>query len=340
MIIMDINNQLADYIKRSGIIKFVDTVETSLDDSVLQVEKEAAFIREVQKATTMLDNSRYIPMKSDKHDIDRITMEIDLEDGSRNASTAAITLTDQDPDFTLNQLDAEKLMAKTRLTYEALEDNIEQGTLETTLTQLFGNAAGRSVEKVFIYGDQDLVAGVNVPSGYTMINGWVSKVDSDQIVYGGGSAGARDFDPSDIDDQLTVMYDALDPDYLEGSVFYLPSSKVSSYRRSLKSKDTPLGDQAVLQNGQLTFEGIPIYRVPALDIPINDSDFASNVSKEVSFLGRPANFVHGFKRGIMVESEKDIENQLYKFILSLRADCHFEDETKVVMGMPTTTAPG
>lgn len=334
---MDINQQLGEYIKKGGIIKFVDAVSTSLNTSVLQVEKEAAFIREMQKATVMLDGSRYIPMKSDKHDIDRITMELDLEDGSRNSSTGLITLTEQDPTFALNELDAVKLMAKTQITYEALEDNIEQGTLETTITQLFGNAAGRSLERVFIFGDETLSAGVNVPSGYTKVDGWAHEVDADQVVYGGGTANQRDFDPSDIDDMLTVMYDKLDPDYLEGAVFYLPTSKVSAYRRSLKSKDSPLGDQAVLQNGNLTFEGVPIRRVPALDYPVNNATFAANVSKEVAFLGRPSNFVHGFKRGIMVESDKDVEHQMYKFILSLRADCNFEDESKVVLAKPTTT---
>lgn len=47
-------------------------------------------------------------------------------------------------------------------------------------------------------------------------------------------------------------------------------------------------------------------------------------------LERPQNFVHGLKREIMVRSEKDIEYQMYKFILSLRGDCHYEDETKLL----------
>ena len=335
--VTDINTQLGDYIKRGGIIKFVDTVSGSLNVGVLQVEKEAAFIQELQKATVMLDGSRYIPMKSDKHDIDRITMEIDLEDGSRNSSTGIITLTGQDPDFAYNRLDAEKLMGKTQMTYEALEDNIEQGTLETTVTQLFGNAAGRSLERIFIFGDTDLTASSNVPSGYTMIDGWAAETDSDQILYGTGAG--KDFDEADIDDMLTEMYDALDPSYLDGAVFYLPTSRVSAYRRSLKSKDSPLGDQAVLQNGELTFEGIPLRGVPALDYPVNDADFSTYISTEVAFLGKPQNFVHGLKRGITVESDKDIEYQMYKFILSLRGDCEFEDETKVVLARPKDTSP-
>lgn len=328
---MNINQKLAEQIKNEGIIKFVDTVNTSLDTSVLQVEKEAAFVQAIQAASPMLDRSRYIRMASDKKDIDRIDMELDLEDGSRNSTTGVISLTDQDPDFTTNELDVEKLMAKTQLTYEAVEDNIEQGSLESTIISLFGRAAGRSLERIFIFGDTDLVAGANVPSGYPVIDGWIAKADSDQVLDSG------DFDDTDIETVMETMYDAMDPQYVDESVFYVAKSRESEYRRALKGKDTALGDTAVTGNNQLYFEGVPVIVVPALSYPIVNSNFNTNISKEVLFLGRPQNFVHGLKREIMVETDKNITNQMYDFVLSLRGDCHYEDETKVVVGRPSTT---
>lgn len=338
---MNVDKLMYDALQRGATLKFVDTIAGSnkITDGVLQVEKENQFIQAVQEATVMLDASRYIGMKGSKRDIDRIEFDIDLEAATRDSTTAAITLADQDPVFAMNQLSAEKLMAKFRLTYEALEDNLAQGLLESVLTSLFGNAAGRSLEKIFIYGDQDLSPGVNVPSGYAEIDGWISKVGTGQTLYGGGSSSARDFDPADIDDIFTEMYDALPAHQLGEAKFYVPRSYESLYRRSLKSKDSPLGDQAVLQDGSLTFEGVPIVPVPALDIPVVNSTFASNISPVVLFLGKPSNFVHGLQRGITVESEKDIENQLYKFVASLRGDCHFENEDNVVCAKPATTAP-
>lgn len=327
---MDINQKLAEAIKTNGIIKFVDTVSASLNTSELQVEKEAQFVQEMQAATVMLDGSRYIRMNSDKKDIDRINFELDLEDGSRNSSTAVITLTDQDPTFTLNELDAQKLMAKTRLTYEALEDNIEQGTLESTVTSLFAKAAGRSFERICIFGDQSLVAGVNVPSGYTKIDGWAHEADSDQILTSG------DFKATDVETVFETMYDKLDPQYLSNAVFYVPYSRETEYRRALKGRDTAMGDEAVAGANTLYFEGVPIKPVASLDYPINSATFASNISKEVLFLGPPQNFVHGLKREITIESDKDVENQVYKFVLSLRGDCEYENEEKVVVGKPST----
>lgn len=329
---ININEKLGEVIRNGGIFKFVDTVASSLNTSVLQVEKEAAFVQEMQKATVMLDKSRYIRMKSDKKDIDRISMELDLEDGSRNASTAAITLTDQDPTFALNELDAVKLMAKTRLTYEALEDNIEQGTLEGTVTSLFGKAAGRSFERIAIFGDTTLTASASVPSGYTKIDGWAKVADSNQILKSSAFS-----DGTDVENVFEVMIDEFDSSYLDGAVFYVPKRRETEYRRALKSKDTPLGDSAIEGSNQLYFEGCPVIPVPALDYPINSSTFNTNISKEVLFLGRPENFVHGLKREITVETDKDIENQIYKFVLSLRGDADYEDETKVVVAKPDTT---
>lgn len=338
---MNVDKLMYDAIQRGATLKFVDTIAGSnkITDGVLQVEKENQFIQAVQEATVMLDASRYIGMKGSKRDIDRIEFDIDLEAATRNASTGAITLTDQHPTFAMNQLSAEKLMAKFELTYEALEDNIAQGSLESVLTSLFGSAVGRSLEKIFIFGDQDLTPGSNIPSGYAEINGWISKVDSGQVLYGGGTTSARDFDPTDIDDIFTKMYDALPANQLNEAKFMVPRSYESLYRRSLKSKDSPLGDQVVLQNGSLTFEGVPIVPVPALDIPVTNATFAANIAPVSLFLGKPTNFVHGLQRGITVESDKDIENQMYKFVASLRGDCHFENENNVVLAKPLTTAP-
>ncbi len=332
-IMVNINQRLRQSILGGkAIIKFVDIVNTSLDESVLQVEKEAQFVQALQEASPMLDEGRFIGMKSSKKDIDRVEMEIDLEDGSRNSSTGVITLTDQDPDFYLNQLDAEKLMAKFRLTYEAIEDNIEGEGIQNTLAQLFGKACGRSLERIFIYGDTDLTPGVNIPSGYAVIDGWITKADSDQVLDSG------DFSATDVETVLEEMIDAYDASYLNpDTVFWVAQERITELRRALKSKDTELGDRAVEENGELKFEGVPLKRVPALSKPLQDADFAANISEEVLFLGNRKNFVHGLRRGITIESDKDIENQIYKFIASLRGDCHFENETKVVVGRPSTT---
>jgi HK97 family phage major capsid protein len=329
--VKNINDILRNHIRQHGVFKFVDIGEGKgkLNDSVLPVEKENDFVQAMQKATVLLDASRYIALKSAKHDIDRVDYEIELESGSRNQSTGEIKLTDQDPDFKLNELSVEKFMAKMRITTEAIEDNFKQKTLVSMLTDMFGRSAGRSFERICIYGNTQLPAIPEIPTGYRQINGWIQKKDHDKISY----------TDEKITDILRIMYDTLDPSYLDQAKFYVPTSRVSEYRRALQKRQTSLGDTSITSKGELLFEGIPVVPVPALDYPLRNPVFRDKISDETMFLGRPTNFVHGLLRQITIKSAEDIESDLVKFVLSLRGDCHFEDETKTIMAQHTKTKP-
>lgn len=328
---MNIHEKLYDLIKNNVTLKFIDIGkgDGKLDKGVLPPEKGKEFIQSLQKPTILLSDSRYVKMQSDTFDIDRINYDLDLEDGTRNQDTAQIKLKDQDPVFALNEMIARKLMAKTRLTTDAIEDSIAQKTFASTLMSLFGQAAGRSLERIFIYGNKNLTPSENVPSGYTQIDGWIRKAKN--VI--------KDFPNNKIEPILTKMYDTLDPSYLSTSKFYVPTSRESEYRRALQHRNTSLGDESVTKNNTLLFEGIPVVPVPALDIPVRDPVFRDNISSETLFLGRPSNFVHGLHREITIKSAEDIENDLFKFVLSLRGDCHFEDETKVVIAQPEPPKP-
>lgn len=332
---MNLNEALARIVREKGIIKFVDIGASSLNKGVLQTAKLNEFIQAMKEATVLLDAARLIPMESFSKDIDRIDMEIDLEAPVRDPVTGNITLSDQDPEFGLNNLDAVLLKAKTRLTQEAIEDNIQGNTLPSTLTSLFGAAGGRSLEKIFIYGDTAETGGT-VPTGYKAVDGWIKKTHANNKFYGGGTTSGRDFDPDDIDDIFTTLYDAQNRAYLSRSIYFVAPQRASQYRRSLKSRDTDLGDQANLQAGNLTFEGRPVVEVPALAAPLDDGTF---FGPEAVFFGPAANFVYGMWKTVTIRSDEDVENDMWKFFLRLRGDCHFENEKNLVLGLPSETAP-
>lgn len=329
---MDINQALAQVIREHGIIKFVDIGAASLNKGVLSTDKLAAFVQEMKNATTLLDAARIEPMNSFKKDIDRISMDIELEAPVRDESGNE-TLTDQNPTFATNTLSAVKLRARTGMSREALEDNIEQGNLQTTLTSLFGSAGGRALERVFIYGDTS-VTDAGVKSGYKAVDGWIKKCGTK--LYGTGTN--KDFDPTITDSskdtyQLAVIKDALDTAYLDGAVFFVPTSVALAYQRSLKARDSNLGDQANLQNGQLTFEGHQVIAVPALDKPYQDGSF---FGKKAIFFGRPDNIVYGLWKQVEIRPYEDVPNDKWAFYLRLRGDCNFENETKTVCALPAT----
>lgn len=333
---MNIDQALAQVIREHGIIKFVDIGAASLNKGVLSTDKLAEFVQEMKNATTLLDAARLIPMNSFKKDIDRISMDIELEAPVRDAQGNEV-LTDQDPSFGCNTLDAVKLRAKTRLTNDALDDNIEQGNLQTTIISLFGGAGGRALERTYIYGNKSLTD-AGIPTSYKAVDGWIEKCGTK--IYGTGTN--KDFDATVTDSSkdnyiFAAMLDALDPAYLDGAVYFVPTKMATTYQRSLKSRDSNLGDQANLQNGQLTFEGHPVIGVDALDRPYDDPSFLAGKAKKAAFFGKPENFVYGMWKQIQVRSQEDIDNDLWKFYLKLRGDCHFEDETKTVCALPAET---
>lgn len=333
---MNLDDAMAKILRTGGILKFVDSGAGTLTQGVLQTAKLAQFIKEMKEATVLMDAARLMPMSSDTLDIDRITQEVELESPTRDPSTGVITLTDQDPTFAYNTLSAKKFRARTRLTQDGIDTNIEGQGLMNTMTALLGQAGGRATERVFIYGDTSETGG-STPSGYKAIDGWVNSVAAGQILYGGGTAQARDFNPDDIDDIFTKMLDKQAGAYVERSSFFVPPKKARAYQRSLKSKDSNLGDQANLQAGQLTFEGRPVIPVPNLAWKDDNDSFFGPL--DPMFFGPPENFVYGMFKQVEVRVWEDIDNELFKLRFGFKGDADFENENNVVLGLPGETSP-
>lgn len=333
---MNIDEAARQVLRQNGIFKFVDEGSASLNNGVLQTAKLGAFIKAMKSATVLLDAAKLEPMGSDTKDLDRIDQEVELESPVRDAATGAITLTDQDPVFAYNTLEAKKFRARTRVTQDALDVNIEGQGLMNTVQSVFGAACGRATERVYIYGDTSQTD-PSIPGGYKAIDGWIKCVDDDNVLYGGGTAQQRHVNPTDIDDILTKMMDAQDDSYVDQSTYFLPPKVARLYQRSLKSKDSDLGDQANLQAGNLTFEGRPIVSVPALAWKDQNSTFFG--PKNPMFFGPASNFIYGMFKEVQLRVWEDIDNELWKIRYGFKSDVNFSDETKVVLTLPEVSAP-
>ncbi len=333
---MNIDEAARRILRTNGIFKFVDQGATSLNNGVLQTAKLGAFIKSMKEATVLLDAAKMVPMDSDTKDLDRIDQEVELESPVR-AEDGTITLTDQDPDFAYNTLEAKKFRARTRVTQDALDVNIEGQGFMNTVQSVFGAACGRATERVYIYGDTSQTD-PTIPTGYKAIDGWIQCVGDDQILYGGGTSSQRDFNPSDIDDILKQMKDNQDGAYVDQSTYFVPPSIAVGYQRSLKSKDSNLGDQANLAAGQLTYEGRPVVPVPALAWKANNPTFFG--PEDPMFFGPAANFIYGMFKQVQLRVWEDIDNELWKIRYGFKSDVNFEDETHVILGLPKVTNPG
>lgn len=334
---MNLDQAMRQILRTGGILKMVDTGASSLNNGVLQTAKLGEFIKGMKDATVLLDAAKLVPMSSPSKDVDRIDQEIELESPVRNPTTGEITLTDQDPTFAYTTLNAKMFRARTKLTQDAIDENIEGAGLMNTMQTLLAGAGGRAYERVLIYGDSTQTSS-SIPSGYKAIDGWIASADEDNILYGGGTSTARDINPTDIDDIFTKMLDKQKGAYVDQSAFWVPPKKASAYQRSLKSKDSNLGDQANLQSGQLTFEGRPVIPVPALGWKNENSSFFG--PEDPMFFGPASNFLNGMFKEVQIRIWENVEHEYWNLRYGFKGDAGFENPENTVLALPGVTKSG
>lgn len=300
-----------------------------LGDGKLNVEKLAQFVRVVSETSPILGEATFVKMKSWEKQIDRIEM-IDgiLEPGRDNNGVKRTVTNDANVDINTNSLNAKELIARVKIDYDTLEDNIEQADFENSVIELFGNGASRDMEKVWMYMDTNVAWGSDrVSRCLSMGNGWLKQAANK--IYGVGDD--KDFDP--LADEYPInlfkaLIGAIPKKYLADRTnfrLYVPWDVEDAYRDILAARGTVLGDNALIGNEPVTYKKIPVVSVPAFD----DDNYTAKVGVP-AMLSKPANMYWGLWRQIMVENEKDIDNRNIKNVLSMRGDATYEDENAAV----------
>jgi hypothetical protein len=303
------------------------TVE-SLGDSILAPEKFNQFIRAMQARTVILPEARFIEMNSHVTEIDRVgfTGRV-LTVGNNSDGTQKVLLEETEfskPSFATNKLVAKEMQAVTAIRDRALRRNIERGGFENTLVDLFGEAAGRDLEEWAIFADTDNTADPLL----SLTDGWIKKAKNK--VYGAGIN--KDFDPSADDfpeNVLKALLDALPKEFLVNRAewrFYVPYEIEDGYRDLLKRRNTALGDRAQTTGDGLMYKGIPVVYCPMLER-------ASEGIGRVAMLQHPDNMVWGVFHEVTIEREREAKARRTDFVLTIEADCHYEDENGAVVAL-------
>lgn len=307
--------------------KLIDVA--NLGDGKLNIEKLAQFIRVVSETSPILGEATFVKMNSWEKQIDRIEMADGiLEPGRDNSGVKRTVTTDASVNVSTNSLIAKELIARVKIDYDTLEDNIEQAAFENTVIELFGKGASRDMEKIWLYMDTAVSWGSDrVSRCLNMGNGWLKQAGNK--IYGAGAT--KDFDPS-ADEYPMNLFKSLiakmPKKYLADRTnfrFYVPWDVEDAYRDILGARGTVLGDNAIVGNEPVTYKKIPVVSVPAFD----DDSYTAKVGIP-AMLSKPANMYWGLWRQIMIENEKDIENRNIKNVLSMRGDATYEDEDAAV----------
>lgn len=300
-------------------------------DSILQPHKFEQFVRRMEDRAVVLPEARLIMMDSQKVDIDRtgfvgrILRSGGGSDGSsRTLSEGEFASTTQ----ATNQLDAVELQAVTSIRDRALRRNIEKGNFETTLVDLFAEAAGRDFEEFALLGDtawshaQDDVL--------SKTDGWLKSAGN--RVYGAG-VGA-DFDPTDPEEMFEAMLESLPKRFLQNVVdwrLYTTFATMSAYKNILRSRGTDLGDREQSAGSPINsspYKGIPVVFCPLLERAANPTD--GRVSGRMALLTHPDNMAWGVFHEVSVEREREAKAKRTDFVLTFEGDVDYEDENGAV----------
>lgn len=318
----------------------------ALGDSVLQPQKFAQFVRAMQHKTVILDEARFIEMDSDVVDIDRIGFvgrilrsgnKINPETGKeehRKLETSEYAK----PQRATNKLTAKELQAVTGLRDKALRRNIEKGNFESTLVDLFGEAAGRDMEEFAVLADTDIA--YTTDDVLSLTDGWIKLAGSK--VYGKGAG--KDFDPNGNDypeNMFDAMLAALPKQFLQNESdwrFYVDWDVRDAYINLLKSRNTDLGDKAYTQAGDMVppFKGVAVRYVPMLG---RSKSTAEGGAGEVALLSTPDNMAWGVFHQVTIEPDRVAKDRRTDFVLTFEGDSGYEDENASVAAFIEKSKP-
>ena len=92
----------------------------------------------------------------------------------------------------------------------------------------------------------------------------------------------------------------------------------NDYRNALRARQTTVGDAAQVRAGAVAYKGIPVVA-------------AANMVNGQAMLVQSDNLVYGVFREVKIEADRVAKARKTDFVLSMRADCHFENEDAVVV---------
>lgn len=276
------------------------------DGGYLNPEQSDTFYRNLIDVPTLLGKVRTVQMNSPKMNIDKIGFGSRILRAAPASGTALAANERSRPTFGQVELDTEEVIAEVHIPYDALEDSIERGTLQSTIMQMIGGRARLDLEELLVLGDTNsndsylaLFDGALQLAGHAVDGSAFTAID--KAVF---KAAMQEM-PTQYLQDLSVME------------FMLSWHNVIEYRDTLADRETGKGDDFYLNRPSVYGFGVPI--VPAAKMTNTDMLF--------SF---PKNFILGVQRNVSIETDKDIRARNLIIVLTMRVAIQAEEADAIV----------
>lgn len=322
MSIKTVETTLKDKItnNKNFVLKFVDigTGSGKLGDGVLQAEKSAEYLQALTSSTKFLDSIKMVASHNHKREVDMMSFDVELEAGRAANGTPTVLENYQDPNFITKAFNAEEYRALTGLHRTTLYDSIEGKNFMNTLTQQFGAANGRALERILIYGDTDSEV-VGVPSGYKANDGILKKIQDDGTI----SEGEIDLTDGDSNPlkEVRAFIDTFPDKYIEdkGVAMFVPRElKLAVARFIADNKDNVDAMTYITDDRQVVIEDIPMIEIPAFSTLRNgftEKPVILTHRENIQYLVDPDN--------IIVESDFNLRANKWDIASTMYADIQF-----------------
>ena len=238
------------------------------------------------------------------------------------------------------ELNSKKLKALTYLYDDDKEDNIEREQFEQTLLSMMGEAVGRDLEAVCVFGNDAYTSGspaVKDPL-FSTFDGWLEQAKSYQVKSDGAKgAGTKDFD---LDDGIDAMFDAMigklpvpyrAAGLMNRLAFYVPWEVYDAYQNLLASRVDTLGDANLTGRPALTYKNIPVKYAPVLDAADGRTVFG-NVP---SILTIPEFVWYGVYKDLSVEPNRIVAQEKTEYYYRIRCAASLQWADAFVTGVMT-----
>lgn len=299
------------------ILEKADTALSDLSSGGLLVPAQAqTFIRLLINEAKVMKMATVTPMKSPTQQVNTIRFaERILRPGAENVSLAELDRAK--PTTGKVELVAKLFKGQVNLTYEVLEDSIEQENLKNTIMTMMSEAIARDLDEVLVLGDT-----ASTDPYLAQFDG-ILKGANVNIVNAGGAPLTKSI--------LRDALKAMPSPYLrrKQDLAYLTSVDAEiDYRDSISNRQTNTGDRALDSAAAIGYSGIPV-----VDVPLFPENLGTFTNETNVLLLDTKNINVGIWRQIQIETDKDIQAGKVMIVVSLRADMKYivpEATVKVV----------
>ena len=263
-----------------------------------------------------------------------------LQNGYDSTGATEDQLTAATIGFGKAELNSTKLKALTSILDDDKEDNIEREAFEQTLLSMMGEAVGRDLEAVCVFGNDAYTSGSPAAKDplFSTFDGWLEQAKSYQVKSDGAKgAGTKDFD---LDDGIDAMFDAMigklpvpyrAAGLMNRLAFYVPWEVYDAYQNLLASRVDTLGDTNLTGRPALTYKNIPVKYAPVLDAADGRTVFG-NVP---SILTIPEFVWYGVYKDLSVEPNRIVAEEKTEYYYRIRCAASLQWADAFVTGVMT-----